>query len=101
MRRLLASALAVVAVDAARGRWQAYKDAGHRLTYWQQTVRGGWKEKGLYGLYAVSAGGRKCYAFCGRWGFDEAQPYRRGRQRPNGQPMPLLKKEPCCPGVVW
>ena len=35
------------AVDAARGRWQAYKDAGHALTYWQQTVRGGWKEKGL------------------------------------------------------
>ena len=34
------------AVDAARGRWQAYKDAGHALTYWQQTVRGGWEEKG-------------------------------------------------------
>ena len=35
------------------------KDAGHRLTYWQQTVRGGWKEKGLYGLYAVSADDRQ------------------------------------------
>ncbi len=34
------------AVEAARGRWQAYKDAGHALTYWQQTGRGGWEEKG-------------------------------------------------------
>ncbi len=33
-------------VDAARGRWQAYKDAGHALTYWQQTGGGGWEEKG-------------------------------------------------------
>ena len=22
----------------------------------------------------VAGGGRKCYDFCGRWGFDEAQP---------------------------
>ena len=34
------------AVEAARGRWRAYKDAGHTLTYWQQTERGGWEKKG-------------------------------------------------------
>ena len=34
------------AVEAARGRWRAYKDAGHALTYWQQTERGGWEKKG-------------------------------------------------------
>ena len=33
------------AVEAARARWTAYKDAGHRLTYWQQTERGGWEKK--------------------------------------------------------
>jgi DNA polymerase-3 subunit chi len=33
------------AVSAARARWQVYKDAGHDLTYWQQTERGGWEEK--------------------------------------------------------
>lgn len=33
------------AVEAARKRWQAYKDAGHTLTYWQQTDRGGWMQK--------------------------------------------------------
>lgn len=33
------------AVDAARGRWKAYKEAGHALTYWQQTARGGWEQK--------------------------------------------------------
>ena len=33
------------AVAAARERWRAYKDAGHRLTYWQQTERGGWEKK--------------------------------------------------------
>lgn len=34
------------AVEAARGRWKAYKDAGHALAYWQQTERGGWEKKG-------------------------------------------------------
>ena len=33
------------AVDSARSRWRGYKDAGHKLTYWQQTERGGWAEK--------------------------------------------------------
>ena len=33
------------AVEAARGRWKAYKDAGHALTYWQQSERGGWEKK--------------------------------------------------------
>ena len=34
------------ALEAARGRWKAYKEAGHALTYWQQTERGGWEKKG-------------------------------------------------------
>ena len=33
------------AVAAARERWQAYRSAGHALTYWQQTERGGWEQK--------------------------------------------------------
>lgn len=33
------------AVEAARVRWKAYKEAGHDLTYWQQTDRGGWEKK--------------------------------------------------------
>jgi len=33
------------AVAAARERWKARKDAGHTLTYWQQTDRGGWEKK--------------------------------------------------------
>lgn len=32
------------AVQAARARWQAYQEAGHALTYWQQTERG-WAKK--------------------------------------------------------
>ena len=32
-------------VAAARLRWTAYKAAGHDLTYWQQTERGGWEKK--------------------------------------------------------
>jgi|TARA_R110002126_G_scaffold13118_4_gene57070 DNA polymerase-3 subunit chi len=32
-------------VAAARMRWKAYKEAGHNLTYWQQTERGGWEKK--------------------------------------------------------
>jgi len=33
------------AVLAARQRWKSYKAAGHELTYWQQTERGGWEKK--------------------------------------------------------
>lgn len=33
------------AVDAARRRWKRYKEAGHELSYWQQTGRGGWERK--------------------------------------------------------
>jgi DNA polymerase-3 subunit chi len=29
---------------AARERWKSYKDAGHSLTYLQQTERGGWQK---------------------------------------------------------
>ncbi|MCS5598114.1 MAG: DNA polymerase III subunit chi [Alphaproteobacteria bacterium] len=32
-------------VQEARKRWKAYKDAGHNITYWQQTERGGWEQK--------------------------------------------------------
>ncbi len=30
---------------AARARWKTYKDAGHELTYYQQTPAGGWEKK--------------------------------------------------------
>ncbi|MEX2642264.1 MAG: DNA polymerase III subunit chi [Acetobacterales bacterium] len=33
------------AVEAARDRWRAYKEAGFTLTYWQQTDGGGWERK--------------------------------------------------------
>ncbi len=33
------------AVAAARSRWQSWRDAGHPLTYWQQTEAGGWEKK--------------------------------------------------------
>lgn len=33
-------------VAAARARWKAYRDAGHDLTYWQQTEQGGWEQGG-------------------------------------------------------
>lgn len=33
------------AVAAARQRWQAYKDAGHALTYWRQNDAGGWQKQ--------------------------------------------------------
>ena len=33
------------AMEAARNRWRLCKDAGHALTYWQQTERGGWERK--------------------------------------------------------
>lgn len=37
------------AVDAARRRWKAWKDAGHELLYHQQTENGGWVEKARAG----------------------------------------------------
>lgn len=33
------------AVEAARGRWRRVREAGHDLTYWQQTATG-WERKG-------------------------------------------------------
>lgn len=33
------------AVAAARQRWQAYREAGHALVYFQQTPAGKWEEK--------------------------------------------------------
>lgn len=33
------------AVQMARGRWKDYKEAGHTITYWQQTPAGGWEQK--------------------------------------------------------
>lgn len=35
----------IQAVEAARGRWRSYKEAGHTLTYWQQNERGAWERK--------------------------------------------------------
>lgn len=32
-------------VEASRERWKAYKEAGHDLTYWQQTMNGKWVKK--------------------------------------------------------
>ncbi len=32
------------AVQAARQRWKAYRQAGHDLTYWQQDERGRWQK---------------------------------------------------------
>ncbi|MEQ9334966.1 DNA polymerase III subunit chi [Thalassobaculum sp.] len=34
------------AVAAARARWKAARDAGHGLSYWRQTDRGGWEKAG-------------------------------------------------------
>ena len=34
------------AVEQARGRWRAYADAGHAVTYWQQSETGKWEKKG-------------------------------------------------------
>lgn len=33
------------AVQAGRARWKAYKEAGHAITYWQQTESGGWEQR--------------------------------------------------------
>lgn len=33
------------AVDAARARWKAYREAGHAVSYWQQGDKGGWEKK--------------------------------------------------------
>jgi len=37
------------AVEAARARWRQLKEAGHKLTYWQQTEAGGWEQKAQSG----------------------------------------------------
>ena len=34
-----------MAVQAARERWKTYKEAGHALTYWQQSAAGRWEQK--------------------------------------------------------
>lgn len=34
------------AVSAARACWKSEREAGHELTYWQQSEEGGWKKKG-------------------------------------------------------
>ena len=34
------------AVAAARARWKVARDAGHDLSYWRQTDRGGWEKAG-------------------------------------------------------
>jgi len=34
-----------MALETARSHWQAYKDAGHDLTYWRQGERGGWQKQ--------------------------------------------------------
>jgi len=34
------------AVAAARERWKTYREAGHGVTYWQETDRGGWTQAG-------------------------------------------------------
>lgn len=31
--------------EQARQNWQTFKDAGHDVTYWQQTDAGGWEKK--------------------------------------------------------
>ena len=33
------------ALVSARRSWKALKEAGHPVTYWQQTARGGWEKK--------------------------------------------------------
>lgn len=33
------------ATAAARARWPALREAGHEVTYWQQTQSGGWESK--------------------------------------------------------
>ncbi len=33
------------AVSEARERWKSHKEAGHKLTYWQQNENGGWSQK--------------------------------------------------------
>lgn len=33
------------AVQQSRDLWKQYKEAGHSLTYWQQTAQGGWEQK--------------------------------------------------------
>jgi DNA polymerase-3 subunit chi len=35
----------IISVEAARIRWKAYLNAGHKLTYWHQNEMGSWKKK--------------------------------------------------------
>jgi len=41
------------AVQAARARWRAAREADHALHYWQQTEHGGWVEKASAGTAAT------------------------------------------------
>ena len=34
------------AVEQARARWRQWRERGARVTYWQQTERGGWQQAG-------------------------------------------------------
>jgi DNA polymerase-3 subunit chi len=40
-------------VEVARDHWTAYKDAGHDLTYWQQTQSGRWEKKAKHNVSAM------------------------------------------------
>tara|TARA_B100000686_G_C16785522_1_gene974974 strand:+ start:2136 stop:2579 length:444 start_codon:yes stop_codon:yes gene_type:complete len=33
------------ALASARARWLSYKEAGHRLRYWQETAKGSWRKR--------------------------------------------------------
>jgi DNA polymerase-3 subunit chi len=33
-------------LESARTRWKSYKDSGYTVTYWQQSERGAWEQKG-------------------------------------------------------
>ncbi|GAA0590419.1 DNA polymerase III subunit chi [Caenispirillum bisanense] len=46
------------AVEAARRRWVACRDAGWELHYWQQTERGGWTEKASANIGVAAPAGR-------------------------------------------
>ena len=43
------------AVAGARVHWKTWLEAGHQLTYWQQTERGGWEKKAEAGGAAAGA----------------------------------------------
>lgn len=33
-----------VQLSGARARWKSFKEAGHTVTYWKQTAKGGWEQ---------------------------------------------------------